>query len=155
MQALSHDLVLTLVLLIGSSGCTLVGAQIGSEAPRFETHAAAGGTWLREVRAGEEIGIRRRHPTHELVDPASPWSTGVYERLEEGAVVLSTAGSEERIALEDVAEVRTRRGSQWVTGALLGAVIDALLIGFVVASQRGDIAAHFDSSHVNSGVTAR
>jgi hypothetical protein len=120
-------------LVATSSGCSAIGLGIGAAIPRFDV-------------TDHEIEMRvtdgQPSPLPAVGDDTRVWVTwredvwakGLYQGVRDGEVIVSNDKGEYAIALGAISEmrvvrrVRVRRGSYWLTGLAMGAVIDALVL---------------------------
>lgn len=136
-----------LLSLVTMSGCSAAGYCIGASTPHYEHHTVSASSlrWSDEVHQGEEIGFRaRRRGSREIGDDAAPWRNGIYEGIDDDTLAISTSDGPDRIPLVDIDEVRVRRGTEWVTGTLVGALVDAIIVGSIVATLKGNARVDID-----------
>jgi hypothetical protein len=132
------------VFVAALTGCSLLGAGIGSAVPRYEEAPAA----ARTLHVGDEIRVV-------LFEPASGRDSlpragggeidGRYAGIHDGMLEVTVDGMVEprQIPLTDVMEIRTRKGSYWLAGLATGAFVDAALVTFVLVSIENSNP-HFD-----------
>lgn len=120
-------------LLATSSGCSAIGLGIGAAIPRFDTT-----DHQMEVRVTDD----QPSPLPAVGDDTRVWVTwrqdlwakGLYQGVRDGEVIVSNDKGEHAIPLGAISEMRVvhrarvRRGSYWVTGLAMGAVIDTIVI---------------------------
>lgn len=120
---------LTLVACVALPGCTLIGAGIGSAQPRWESEgdveAPQRDLYGNEVR----LETRERHVRGTFVGLGDETVGGKRVRV----IVLDTSEGQQRIPLSDASQVEVKTGSFVVEGALIGAVIDVVLVVAVVS----------------------
>lgn len=141
-----------LFFMFGSSGCSVAGFYVGSSTPRYEriTVSTSSLEWRDQIRYGEQIGIRpKQNGSREIGQSAAPWRDGVYEGIDDDVLAISTVDGPDRIPLVDIDEVRVRRGSHWATGVLVGALVDAVIVGCIVASLTGNSHIDIDPSRAH------
>ena len=142
--------VLLFSTLVSTSGCSVAGFYIGARTPSYErvTVDTASLSWRDRLHYGEEIGIRAKEgSSHEVGATSPPWRDAIYEGIDDDTLAVSTPDGPDRIPLADIGGIRVRRGSHWVTGVAIGAIVDAIVVGFIVASLTG-------SSHVDLNPSA-
>jgi len=135
------------VLSAGSTeACSLVGLGVGAATPKYQSlPERPADTWMEELHSGDIIRVRRHvvqsYETAGL--GTSEWIDGRYEGIRDQKLLILVDGSRElepaEIPLTDVTDVKVRRGSHWVTGLLVGAVVDAVVVGFVAATTVGHL----------------
>jgi hypothetical protein len=131
-----------LLVALGSSGCTLIGAALGSTSPRMGAMPMA-----YQFREGERVTVRTN---------AGRETAGTFLSQDEQQIVLhvwrpSVAGTtsptrEDVIVMRSaIAAIQVRRGNHAYTGALVGLAVDAIVIvTLVILSSR--FADGFDDS---------
>ena len=122
--------VVALACLSGAqAGCTIAGAAIGANMPRYEPTG-----WPRqEPSPGAAIRVRVR--TVGADARAVAIVEGSYGGIRHGAIVVLQGARENEVPLQDVLDVAAREGSEWKKGVLLGAIADACLAAAVVAAS--------------------
>lgn len=128
-------------------GCSVVGFHVGAGTPRYESVTVDTSSlgWRDRLREGEEIEIRARAVrSSESFASSTPWREATYEGVDDDTLAVSTTAGPDRIPLSDIEEIRVRRGNHWVTGLVVGALVDTLIVGFIAASLSGNT--HVDLS---------
>lgn len=138
----------TVILIVTSTGCTLVGLGIGAAIPKKQTYEEKGG-----FTAGERVA---RAFDDEKIDPGDAIEVdtfgppaprrveGTVEGIDPRAHVLgiSSGSRVDAIELERIRRARVEHGSHWMTGMFVGLGADsvaALTVFLLYASAVGHI----------------
>jgi hypothetical protein len=138
MTRLSPTLLAAFALFV-CSGCTIIGAGVGSTIPKYEPLPLGDAT--EPASLGERVRIVRAS--------GGPEVSGSYDGVYDEKLWVRTADGSTSVDVRDVKEVRVVADNHWLEGLFIGLAVDIAAVAIVGSNIRHIFPP--DNSSVNVG----